>query len=67
MSTKSILVRTPGKLNLEQCQKVLATVLGKAGCPHCFSGFKIGFQDLVDPPDLILTVDKAGGLQEERG
>jgi hypothetical protein len=67
MATKSILVAAPYPLNLEQCQKVLAQVLNKAGHPQCISGFKIGFQDLVDPPELHFTVDKVGGIAAAKG
>lgn len=67
MATKSLLVRTPQNLNLQQCEKVLAAVLNKAGHPQCFSGFKIGFQDIVDPPELLLTVDAHAKLSEARG
>lgn len=57
MTVKAVTVRVPDKLTLEQSQKVLATILGKAGHPACFSGFNIGFQNVVDPPNLVLTVD----------
>ena len=67
MVTKTLSISTPHPLNLEQCQKVLASVLNKAGHPQCFSGFKLGFQDLVDPPELHFTVDAAGGVSAARG
>jgi hypothetical protein len=56
---KALTVRVPEKLNLEQCQKVLASVLGKAGHPGCFSGFKISFENAVDPSNILLHVDRA--------
>jgi len=55
---KGFTVRVPDKLTLEQSQKVLGVVLGKAGCPHCYSGFKITFENVVDPPNVVLTVEK---------
>jgi hypothetical protein len=55
---KVITVRVPDKLTLEQSQKVLGVVLGKAGCPHCYSGFKISFENAVDPANLVLNVEK---------
>jgi len=56
---KVVTVRVPEKLNLEQCQKILASVLGKVGHPGCYSGFNINFQNAVDPANVVLTVDKA--------
>lgn len=56
---KSITVHTRESLNLDQCHKVLASVLGKAGHPACFSGFKISFDNAVDPANVVLTVDKS--------
>ena len=56
---KSVTVHVPEKLNLEQCQKLLASVLGKVGHPGCYSGFNINFQNVVDPANVVLTVDKA--------
>jgi hypothetical protein len=55
---KTITVHTREPLNLEQCHKVLASVLGKAGHPFCFSGFKIAFENAVDPAPMVLTVEK---------
>ena len=55
---KNITVHVRENLNLEQCQKILATVLGKGGCPHCFSGFKISFENAVDPANIVLSVEK---------
>ena len=60
MTVKAVTVRVPDKLTLEQSQKVLATVLGKAGHPTCFSGLKIGFENIVDPAPTVLAVDKTG-------
>ena len=54
---KNVTVHVPDKLNLDQSQKLLAQVLGKAGHPTCYSGFNISFQNVVDPA-LVLTVDK---------
>ena len=59
--SKSFTVHAPDKLNLEQCQKVLAAVLTKAGHTQCFSGLKISFESIVDPANIALVVDK--GLQ----
>ncbi len=56
---KSVTVHVPEKMNLEQSQKLLATVLGKVGHPGCISGFNINFQNAVDPANIVLTVDKA--------
>ena len=55
---KHITVRVPEKMNLEQSQKLLASVLGKVGCPHCYSGFKITFENAVDPANVILVAEK---------
>jgi hypothetical protein len=67
MTVKAVTVHVPEKLTLEQSQKVLATILGKAGHPNCFSGFKIGFQSVVDPPNLVMTVDKGLKITEVGG
>jgi hypothetical protein len=56
---KVVTVRVPEKLTLEQSQKVLGSVLGKVGHPACFSGFKISFENAVDPSNVVLTVEKA--------
>ena len=45
---RTITVRVPPKLNLEQAQKVLTNVLGKAGHPNCFSGFDIRFAEEIE-------------------
>jgi hypothetical protein len=55
---KKITVRVHEPLNLEQSQRVLASVLGKAGCPTCYSGFNISFENAVDPAETILNVEK---------
>jgi len=55
---KSVTVHAPHSMTLEQCQKVLAAVLTKAGHTGCFSGFKISFDSIVDPANLVLTVEK---------
>ena len=55
---KGYTVRVPDKLTVEQPQKILATILGKAGCPACYSGIKITFENVVDPPNVVLTVEK---------
>ena len=51
--TKSVTVRVPDTLDLEQCQTVLAAVLAKAGCRACCSGVNISFESAV----ASLTVD----------
>jgi hypothetical protein len=55
---KSVTVRVPNNLNLEQSQKLLAAVLGKAGHPMCLSGLQINFENAVDPANLVLVVEK---------
>lgn len=64
---KSITVRVPGNLSLEQSQKILASVLGKVGCPTCYSGFKISFEAAVDPANILLQVDKTLAVHEFGG
>ena len=61
---KAVTVRVPANLTLEQSQKVLATVLGKAGHPTCYSGLKISFENAVDPANVFLHVDKALNVHE---
>ena len=47
---KTVSVRVPDNLTLEQCQRVLASVLGKAGHPTCYSGLNIVVsENAVDP------------------
>jgi hypothetical protein len=55
---RKVTVRVHEPLNLDQCQKVLATVLGKAGCPNCYSGFHLSFENTVNPAELILNVER---------
>ena len=64
---KALTVRVPSNLNLEQSQKVLASVLGKAGHPTCLSGIKISFENVVDPASVVLHVDKALTVHEGAG
>ena len=64
---KAVTVRVPAHLNLEQSQKVLAAVLVKAGHPNCYSGFKISFEDIVDPANVLIHVDKALNVHEVGG
>lgn len=54
---KSVTVRVPGNMSLEQAQHVLANVLGKVGHPTCYSGFNIAFVNAVDPSPLVLNVE----------
>ena len=61
---KTVSVHVPEKLNLEACQKLLASVLGKVGHPQCYSGFNINFQNVVDPAEHILVVDKGLNITE---
>jgi len=64
---KAVTVRVPANLNLEQSQKVLASVLGKAGHPTCYSGLKISFESAVDPANLLFSVDKGLNVHEVGG
>jgi hypothetical protein len=64
---KAVTVRVPTNLSLEQSQKVLATVLGRAGHPTCYSGLKISFENAVDPANILLHVDKSLNVQEVGG
>ena len=54
----NITVRIPENLNLEQSQRVLASVLNKAGHPTCYSGFNISFENAVDPAETIMLVER---------
>jgi hypothetical protein len=65
--SKNVTVLVHDKLNLEQCQKVLAAVLTKAGHTGCFSGLKISFENVVDPANLALLVDKTSHQVNEIG
>lgn len=66
-----VTVRVPERLNLEQSQKILATVLGKSGCPNCYSGLNISFENLVDPAERLMVVEglekviEIGGREHE--
>ena len=62
--SKTVTVRVSDKMNLEQCQKVLAAVLTKAGHTHCYSGFKLSFENAVDPANIVLHVDNALQVSE---
>jgi hypothetical protein len=64
---KRITVRVHESLNLEQCQKVLGSVLGKAGHPNCYSGFNISFENAVNPADSIMIVEKGSQKVVEVG
>lgn len=64
---KNVTVHVPEKLNLEQSQKVLATVLGKAGCPNCYSGVNISFESAVDPANVVLVVQRGSLNVSEAG
>jgi hypothetical protein len=64
---KAVTVRVPANLSLEQSQKVLASVLGKAGHPTCYSGLKISFESVVDPANVLLHVDKSLNVHEVGG
>lgn len=55
---KNVTVHVPGNLNLDQCHKVLASVLAKCGHPNCTSGFNIAFENAGDPAPMVLTVEK---------
>jgi hypothetical protein len=58
MPNVTVHVREP--LNLEGCQKVLASVMAKVGHPGCYSGFNINFQNVVDPAEHLLMVERGG-------
>ncbi len=55
---KNVTVRVHENLNLEQCQKVLAQVLNRAGHPQCYSGFNLSFENAVDPAEVIMIVER---------
>jgi hypothetical protein len=42
-TSKSFVVATGGRTDLKQAQNILAQVLGKGGCPTCYSGIDIHF------------------------
>ena len=58
MKRKVVTVHVPGNMTLEQSQKVLAPVLGKAGHPNCYSGLQVSFESVVDPENLVFMVEK---------
>ena len=62
----TVSVHVPEKVNLEVCQKILASVLNKVGCPGCYSGFNINFQNVVNPAERIFSVDKNLNITEGR-
>ena len=64
---KKITVRVHETLNLDQCQKVLASVLGRAGHPTCYSGFNISFENAINPGDTIMIVEKGSQKVVEVG
>lgn len=46
---ETVTVRLPQKLtSIDQAHKVVASVLGKLGCPGCLSGFDIRFTHAID-------------------
>jgi hypothetical protein len=64
---KNITVRLSENLNLEQSQRVLASVLNKAGHPACYSGFNLSFENAVDPAEKILLVERGTQKLVEAG
>ena len=52
-ATRSIHVALPshGIEGLDKVNKIVASALGKVGCPHCFSGWDIRFS----PGDLVVN------------
>ena len=51
--------------NIDSVSKIVASTLGKLGCPGCFSGFDIRFNHLhdlvVNPRTLEVDVPQFGG------
>jgi len=45
---KTVNVRVPQNLSLEQAQRVVANVMGKLGHTTCFSGFDVRFTEAID-------------------
>lgn len=43
-----VVVRVPANLTLDQSTKILASTLGKLGCPNCISGHDIRFANIRD-------------------
>lgn len=64
---KTITVHAPANMTLEQAQSALATILGKGGCPHCYSGLNINFVNQGDPAPLVLNVERNGQVSEVGG
>ncbi len=62
---KSVMVKAPANMTLEQAQRALAQVLGKVGHPACYSGFNISFVNAVDPAPMVLNVEHGGSVVEE--
>ena len=60
---KSVTVKAPANMTLEQAQKALAQVLGKVGHPTCYSGFNISFVNAVDPEPMVLNVGQSGAIE----
>jgi hypothetical protein len=56
--TKHITVIVRKRTTLEQAQKILVSALGHGGCPQCYSGLKITFEDAVDPESAVFVTDK---------
>lgn len=56
--TKHITVVVQKRTNLEQAQKILVSAFLHAGCPQCYSGFKITFENAVDPESPVFVTDK---------
>jgi hypothetical protein len=56
---KTITVRVPPNLSLEQSQALLGSVLRKAGHPLCLSGLNINFENAADAENLLYTVEGA--------
>lgn len=61
---KSVTVKSPSNMTLEQAQHALATVLGKVGHPACYSGFNISFVNAVDPAPMVLNIEQDGKVVE---
>ena len=61
---KSVTVKAPANMTLEQAQHALANVLGKVGHPACYSGFNIAFVNAVDPAPMVLNIEAGGKVVE---
>ncbi len=57
---KSITVHVHDQLNLESLQKVLASIMTKAGHPGCLSGYNLNFMNAVDPAERVFIVERGG-------